>query len=155
MMTDVLCAEKYAVRQVLEKDARLDQSGHRLKTKTTDLLDRLINLAQLRDAIWLEIQFRQTLPVFGAGVCLVRRLQRFPDCLPNLMLLRGVGSIRNGIAGVILQRDLRDLVAAAAIFGIAKAWMIGIELHDHVAIENCLVQIAGDLPHIDVIDKYV
>ena len=67
----------------------------------------------------------------------------------------GVGSIRNGIAGVILQSDLRNLVATAAIICVAESGVVGIKLHDRVAIGERLVQIAGDLSHIDVIEEDV
>src|ERR1700741_2572929 len=118
MMAEVLGAEEYAICQVLKEDSRLHQPGDRFETKSADRLDLLIHLAKLRNSIRLEIQFRQTLAVFGARMRLMRRPQRAPDGRPNLMLLSGVGSIRNGIAGVILHGDLRDLVAAAAIVGI-------------------------------------
>ena len=121
MVANVLRAEKDTVGEIFEKHTRLDQSGHGLEPKTADGPDLLIHFAQLRDSIRIEIQLRQAFAVFGARVRLVRRLQRAPDSRPNLMLLWCVGSIRNGIAGVILESDLRDLIAAAAIFGIAKA----------------------------------
>ena len=67
------------------------------------------------------------------------------------MLLGRIRRIGNGIAGVIVQRDLRDLVAAAAIFRIAESRMIRIELDDRISIGDDFVQIACDHSGIDVI----
>ena len=69
------------------------------------------------------------------------------------MLLVRIRSIRNGIAGVIVHRDLRDLIAAAAIFGIAESRMIRFELDDRISIGNDFVQIACDDSGIDVIGQ--
>ena len=52
---------------------------------------------------------------------------------------------------MIFRRDLRDLVAPPAVCGIAKAGMIGIQLHDCIAIGDGIVQISGDDPGIHVI----
>ena len=79
--------------------------------------------------------------------------QRLPDYGPDLMLLGGIRSIRNGIAGVILHGDLRDLITSRAIFLIAKSRMIGIELHDRVSIRERFVRVDGDHSGIDVIGK--
>src|SRR2546430_14704198 len=69
------------------------------------------------------------------------------------MLLISVRSIRNGIAGVIIEGKLCDLIAALAIFLIAKSRMIGIELHDIVPIREPFIHINRDHARIDVIGK--
>ena len=52
---------------------------------------------------------------------------------------------------MIVHRDLRDLIAAAAIFRIAKSGMIRIELHDGISIGNSFVQFTGDDSGVNVI----
>src|ERR1700681_2480929 len=79
------------------------------------------------------------------------RSQRFPDGAPNLMLLVRIGSIRNSVAGLILHRDLCDLIAAAAILLITKARVIWIELHNRIPISNRFIRIDGDGTHVDVV----
>jgi hypothetical protein len=85
-------------------------------------------------------------------VLLVRGPQSLPDYGPNLMLLVGIRSIRNGVAGMIVHRDLRDLIAAAAIVGITKSRVIRIELHNCISIGNGFVSVR-DHPYIDVIGE--
>ena len=63
----------------------------------------------------------------------MRRTQRFPNRLPNVMLVIGVWRIGNRIARSIIQCELCDLVSARAILRIAKAGMVGIELHYVIA----------------------
>src|SRR2546423_13252342 len=135
-MTNVLRAKKDSVGEIFKKHARLYQSGNRFQSEAADRLYLFVYFAQLRNSIGSEVQLFQTLAKFSAGMLLVRWLQGFPDCRPNLMLLGSIRSIRNGIAGVILHRDLRDLIAPPAIFRIAKARMVGIELHNIVAIRD-------------------
>src|SRR5207237_9710997 len=91
---------------------------------------------QLRDSIGSEVQLFQALAILSAGMFLVGRLQGSPDRRPDLVLLVCIRSIGNGIARLILHRDLRDLIAPAAILWIAKAGMFGIELNDIVSIHN-------------------
>jgi hypothetical protein len=46
------------------------------------------------------------------------------------MFLFGVGRVGNRLAGTITHRDVGDGVAARAVFRIAKAGMVGIEVDD-------------------------
>ena len=119
-MADVLSAEEHAVREILKENSRLNQSGHRLKPESADCVHLLIHFAQLRNANRIEIQSRQTFAVLGARMRPMRRLQRAPDCRPNLMLFFGVRSIGNRIAGVIHDGNLRDLIAAPACRSIRR-----------------------------------
>src|SRR6266446_5250192 len=153
MVTDVLRAKKDSVGQVFEKHPRLNQSGHGLEPKAADRSYSFVYFAQLRNSIGSEVQLFQTLAIFSTGMLLMRRLQRFPDRRPNLMLLGSIRSIRNGVAGVILHRDLRDLIAPAAILGITKAGMVRIELHDRISIGNGVVQIARDEAGVNMIEQ--
>src|SRR5438067_4433640 len=148
-MTNVLRAEKDSVSQVFKKHTRLNQSGNRLEPKATDRFYSFVYFAQLGNSIGSELQLFQTLEIFSTSMLLVRGLQRLPDRRPNLMLLGSIRSIRNGVAGVILHRDLRDLIAPAAILGIAKAGMVRIELHDIVSIQNGFIR---DQSPVDVIE---
>src|SRR5436189_4087949 len=107
-MTNVLSAEEDSIREVFKEDARLDQAGHRFKAKSADGPNALIYFAQLRDSIVGKIQTLDRLEILHAGVLLVRRSQGLPDDGPNLMLLLSIRSIRNGVAGVIVHRDLGD-----------------------------------------------
>jgi hypothetical protein len=52
---------------------------------------------------------------------------------------------------MILRRDLRDLIAPAAVLRIAKAGMVRIQLHNGVSIRDGSVQISGDDSGINVI----
>jgi hypothetical protein len=69
------------------------------------------------------------------------------------MLIICIRSVGNGIARVILQSDLRDLVAATAILEVPKARMIGIELHDQISIGDGFIRIDSDRTHVDVVGK--
>src|SRR5258708_38903461 len=69
------------------------------------------------------------------------------------MLFVRIRSIRDRIARLILQRDLRDLISSLAIIQVPKARMIGIELHDRIPIGNGFVRISGDRAHVDVIGE--
>src|SRR6266576_7017972 len=106
MMPNILRAKKDAVGKIFQKDPRLDQTGNWLQTKAADRQNLLIDFAQLRNASGRKVQLLQTLEVFRARMLPVRRLQRSPDREPDLMLLIRIRSIRNGIAGVIVHRDL-------------------------------------------------
>jgi hypothetical protein len=132
-MTNVLRAKKDSVSKVLEKHARLDEPGDRFKSEATDGLHSLVDFAQLRYAIVCEIQPSQCVEILAARMLVMRRPQRFPNRLPNAVLVADVWRIWNWIAGSIVQCKLRDLISARAILLIAKARMIGVELHNVIA----------------------
>src|SRR5215475_637592 len=104
-MTNVLGAQENAVGEIFEKYARLDQACHRLEPEAADRLDCLIHFAQLWNSIIGKIQALDCLEIFSAGMLLMRWTQRFPNYRPNLMFFPRVGSIRNGIARVVLHCD--------------------------------------------------
>ena len=107
-MPNILRAEKRARGERLKKNPRLNQPGDGLKPKAADRLDLLVYFAQLRNAIRRKRQALHRLPIFGAGMCAVRRLQRLPNGTPNLMLFRRVGGLRNFLSRLIAERELRD-----------------------------------------------
>src|SRR5437879_5294620 len=79
VMSYVLRAEEYSVRQVFQEHARLNQAGNWFKTKATDGLYLFINVAQLRNSIVGKTQTIHCFEIFRTGVLLVRRSQRPPD----------------------------------------------------------------------------
>ena len=153
MMSDVLSAEKHSIGEVFEKDARLHQTRHRLEPKAADLLHLLVDFTQLRDAFGIETQTLERRQIFRTSVFLMRRPERFPDCLPHAMLVRRVRRIGNRIARTIVHRQLRDLISPRAILLIAKARMIWIELHNCISICQRLIRFDADHSHVDVIGE--
>src|SRR5215467_1326707 len=99
----------------------------------------------------IKIQTSQGLEILPAGMLVMCRTQRLPNDRPNLVFFISVRRSRNWIAGAIGRRDLRDLIAPAAIFGVTKSRVIRIELYDGIAIGNRLIQVACDNAGIDVI----
>jgi len=136
MVTDVLRAQKHAVRQRLEKYARLDQPRDGFQSKPADCLNLFTNFTQLRNAIAVEVETFETLQILGARMLAMGRTERFPDRLPNAVLEFRVRRIRYRIARAVLRGDLRDRIAPRAILAIAKSGMVWIEVHK---------------PHLDVV----
>src|SRR2546423_13279055 len=79
VVSNVLRAEEYSVRQVFQEHTRLNQAGNWFKTKATNGLHLFINLAQLRNSIVGKTQTIQCFEIFRAREFLVRRSQRPPD----------------------------------------------------------------------------
>src|SRR5260370_24224821 len=153
MMPNVLRAEKHAVRQILQKDPRLDQSRDRLKSKTADRLNLLIHFTQLWNPIGIEAQTFERCQLFCASMFLMSWSERCPNRLPHAMFVRRLSRVANWIARLIVHRELRDLVAPLSIFKIAKAGMIRIELHDRVTIRLRVINISSDHSCVHVIRK--
>jgi hypothetical protein len=58
------------------------------------------------------------------------RPKRVPNSLPNVVLEFGVRRVRNRLARPVIRGNLRDRVAAGAVFGVAKTGVIGLEVND-------------------------
>src|SRR5439155_1290836 len=140
-MTNILRAKKSAVSERLQKHARLNQTGDGLKSKAANRLDLFVHLAQLRNAIGSERQPLHTRQVLRTRVGLMRRLERLPDGAPNLVLLRRIRRLRNWLPRLIAERKLRDAVASRAILRVAKARMIGAELHNSISIRGSFIRV--------------
>ena len=69
------------------------------------------------------------------------------------MFFLGVRRVGNLIARLKIHRELSDLVAPLPIFAVAKARMIGIELHDRISIGRDFICIDGDQAHVNVVGK--
>ena len=62
----------------------------------------------------------------------MQRLEVMPHRLPDLLLLRGVLHLGDGLPFAVVEGELGDVVAAPAIILIAKPWVVAIEL-DQIA----------------------
>jgi hypothetical protein len=69
------------------------------------------------------------------------------------MLFIRIRRVGNRIARLILHRDLGNLIASRAVSLIAKARMIGIELHDRISIGAGFIRIDRDHARINVIGE--
>ena len=150
-MADVLGAEKHAAGKIFKKDSRLNQSGNRLQAKPADCLNSFIYFPQLRNTIGSEMQALKRRQVLGAGIRLMSWFQRCPDCAPDFMLFCCVRCFWNRFSRPIRESKLRNLIAASAVSGVAKAGMIGIEFHNRVSI--CRLFVSRCDAQIDVIGK--
>src|ERR1044071_2151299 len=72
MVSNVLRGEKHAVGQRFKKDARLDESGHRLKPKATESLNLRPHFSKLRDTLDGQVQTPHTFKILCTGVRLMR-----------------------------------------------------------------------------------
>ena len=61
------------------------------------------------------------------------RTQRFPNRLPNAVLVIRIWRIGNRLTRPVIHSELGDLISARAILRIAKARMVRIELNDVIA----------------------
>src|SRR5687767_4078785 len=95
VMSDVLGAEKRAIRERLEKYTRLYQARDRFEPEPADSANFLAHLAKLRYTIRIEFQPLYSFQILRAGVSLMGRRQRRPNCAPNSVLLWSVRSVRN------------------------------------------------------------
>src|ERR1044072_266891 len=110
--------------------------GDGFEPEPAERLDLATDFVQLRNAIRVEVQLLDTREILGTGVLAMRWSEGLPNRSPNVVLLFGVRRLRNRLPGTVVGGYLRDGVAARAIFGIAKTWMIRNEMND---------------PHFDVI----
>src|SRR5688500_7800743 len=120
MVADVLGGRKHAVCQRLKKHARLDESGDRLESETTDRFHLPADFSQLRNPLRVEGELNETVEILTAGVLAMGRPERLPDRLPNTVFELGVGRIRYRVAGLVIRGDLRDRVTSRAILSVSK-----------------------------------
>jgi hypothetical protein len=106
----------------------------------------------LRNSIAVEIESFETLEILGTRVFAVCGSERFPDRLPDAVFELGVRSGRDGRAGCVCHGDLRDRVAPRAVIGVAKSRVVGVELHEGVAILDRGVAVCGDHAHVDMVE---
>jgi hypothetical protein len=102
----------------------------------------------LRDAILLKRETIETVEIFSARVLAVSRFKRFPNRFPNAMLELCVGRGGDRRAGLVSHRNLRDCVTSRTIRSVSEARVIGVELHQRIAIETVGVVATSDHPHV-------
>src|SRR5437588_11739372 len=153
MMSDVLCGEKDAARKRFKKDARLDQSGHRLKFESTDSFNLRRHFAHLRNPILRQCQSSHAFEILRAGMYLMRGFECLPDCAPDLVFFRSVRRIGNRRARLIRESDLSDLIAACAILRITKTRMIRVELNNRISVRDPFIKVRRHDSHINMVEQ--
>ena len=116
-------------------------------------MNLLVYFTQLRNAIGRESQPLYAGQIFRTGVSLLRRLERFPNRPPNLMLLPRIRRLWNRLPGLIAECKLGNAVTPRSVFEITKARMVGAELNDTIAVCGSLIGIQWNDTHISVVGQ--
>jgi hypothetical protein len=131
-MADVLRREENSSAERAQETARGDEAGDREHLDPRRLAHLLVDLDELRNEALVEVELRGALPPLGDGVRAVERRKVLPHRAPDAVLGVRVVDERRRIAGAVLQREPRDLVAAPAVDRIAEAGVVGVELDELV-----------------------
>jgi len=133
-MADVLRGVKRAVGQGRVERAQVDEPrrGHVAPAAAADEAGG--DLVEARHAVRGQREALQRVAVLDDGEALVQRDELAADGAPDLLLVVVVVDRRRGLAGAPAQSGRGDLVAPAAVGGVAGAGVAGEQVHDDLAV---------------------